>query len=51
MSEAKQKKFTSDELKQFDGLNGHPLYIVFKGKVYDLTSSKLWPEGKHIGDA
>ena len=49
MSEAKQKKFTSDELKQFDGLNGHPLYIVFKGKVYDLTSSKLWPEGKHIG--
>ena len=37
------------DLKQFDGLNGHPLYIVFKGKVYDLTSSKLWPQGKHMG--
>ena len=49
MSEAKQKKFVSDDLKQFDGLNGHPLYIVFKGKVYDLTSSKLWPQGKHMG--
>jgi arsenite oxidase small subunit len=49
MSEAKEKKFASDDLKQFDGLNGHPLYIVFKGKVYDLTSSKLWPQGKHMG--
>ena len=49
MSEAKEKKFTSDDLKQFDGLNGRPLYIVFKGKVYDLTSSKLWPQGKHMG--
>ena len=49
MSEAKMKKFAFEDLKQFDGLNGHPLYIVFKGKVYDLTSSKLWPEGKHMG--
>ena len=49
MSEAKGKKFASEDLKQFDGLNGHPLYIVFKGKIYDLTSSKLWPSGKHMG--
>ena len=49
MSEAKIKKISSEDLKQFDGLNGHPLYIVFKGKVYDLTSSKLWPQGKHMG--
>jgi arsenite oxidase small subunit len=49
MSETKEKKFASEDLKQFDGLNGHPLYIVFKGKVYDLTSSKLWPQGKHMG--
>jgi arsenite oxidase small subunit len=49
MSETKEKKFAFEDLKQFDGLNGHPLYIVFKGKVYDLTSSKLWPQGKHMG--
>ena len=49
MSEAKEKKFSSEDLKQFDGLNGHPLYIVYKGKVYDLSSSKLWPQGKHMG--
>ena len=49
MSQTKTKKISPDDLKQFDGLNGHPLYIVFKGKVYDLTSSKLWPQGKHMG--
>jgi len=43
------KKFTSAELQQFDGQNGRPLYIVFRGKIYDLTNSKLWPEGKHMG--
>ena len=49
MSEAKEKKFASDDLKQFDGLNGRPFYIFFKGKVYDLTNSQLWPQGKHMG--
>jgi predicted heme/steroid binding protein len=49
MSQDKIKKFSSNDLKQFDGLNGNSLYIVFKGKVYDLTSSKLWMQGKHMG--
>jgi arsenite oxidase small subunit len=54
MGEAKNqqgnlRKFTSAELQQFDGQNGHPLYVVFKSKVYDLSSSKLWPQGKHMG--
>ena len=49
MGETKPKKFASDDLKQYDGLDGRPLYIVFKGKVYDLTGSKLWPQGKHMG--
>jgi len=49
MSEAKEKKFASDDLKQFDGLNGRPFYIVFEGEVYDLTNNQLWPQGKHMG--
>ncbi len=49
MSEAKPKKFSTTELQQFDGVDGRPLYIVYKGKVYDLSSSKLWPQGKHMG--
>ena len=49
MSQTKIKKISPEDLKQSDGLNGHSLYIVFKGKVYDLTSSKLWLQGKHMG--
>ena len=48
MSEPKERKLSSAELQQFDGLNGHPFYIVYKGKVYDLSASKLWPLGKHM---
>jgi len=49
MSDQNLKKFTNDDLKQFDGQSGHPLYIVFKGKIYDLSNSKLWSQGKHMG--
>jgi arsenite oxidase small subunit len=49
MSEAKPKKFSSADLQKFDGLDGRPLYIVYKGKIYDLSESKLWPQGKHLG--
>jgi arsenite oxidase small subunit len=43
------KKLSSAELAQFDGQEGRPFYVVFKGKVYDFSSSKLWPQGKHMG--
>ena len=44
-----QKKFTVEELKNFDGQNGKPVYIGFKGKVYDVTDSALWAGGDHMG--
>jgi arsenite oxidase small subunit len=43
------KVFTQKELEQFDGKEGRPFYIVFKGKVYDLSKSQLWIEGDHMG--
>jgi predicted heme/steroid binding protein len=43
------KKFTLEELKQYDGREGRPAYIAFKGKVYDVTDSYLWIEGDHQG--
>ncbi len=46
---SKIRKLSSAELNQFDGQDGRPLYVVFKGKVYDFTTSKLWPQGKHFG--
>jgi arsenite oxidase small subunit len=53
MSEEKEKNtlrsFTQKELEPFDGKEGHPFYIVFNGKVYDLAKSHLWIEGTHMG--
>lgn len=43
------KKFTEDELKEFDGAEeGKPIYFAYKGKVYDATKSPLFLEGMHF---
>jgi len=47
--EGELKQFTLDELKQYDGGEGRPAYIAYKGKVYDVTESFLWAEGGHQG--
>jgi predicted heme/steroid binding protein/uncharacterized membrane protein len=49
MANAKQKLFTLRELKEFDGKSGKPAYVAFKGKVYDVSGSPLWADGKHRG--
>ncbi len=50
MMESKEKrKFTQDELEKYDGKEGRPQYLVFRGQVYDLTNSALWKEGLHFG--
>ena len=45
-----QKQFTLDELKKYDGKNGKPAYIAYKGKVYDVSDDFLWVEGDHQGE-
>ena len=45
-----ERKFTLEELKQYDGKNGRPAYIAYKGKVYDVTTSFLWVDGDHQGE-
>jgi predicted heme/steroid binding protein len=45
------RKFTLDELGKFDGKEGRPAYVAYKGKVYDVTESSQWIEGVHIGHA
>lgn len=42
-----EKQFTVSELGRYDGKDGRPAYIAFKGKVYDATHSRLWKGGKH----
>ncbi len=38
-----------EELGWFDGKEGRPAYIGYKGEIYDVTQSKLWENGTHVG--
>ena len=40
---------TKEQLKEFNGENGKPAYIGYKGKVYDLSKSDFWTGGRHMG--
>ncbi len=43
------QNFTVDELKQFDGKDGHKAYVAVDGTVYDLTNVDAWQGGQHHG--
>lgn len=43
------KQFTIEELKGFDGRDGKPAYVAYKGTVYDVTESAMWGDGDHEG--
>ena len=47
----KTQKFTNQKLSKFNGKDGKPAYVAYKGKVYDVTDSSQWIEGDHIGHA
>ena len=40
---------TLEELAEFDGLEGRDAYIAVDGKIYDVTNSSRWPNGRHNG--
>ena len=42
------QEFDIAELEKFDGNNGRPVYVAHKGKVYDVSNSKLWENGLHM---
>ena len=42
------KRYTPAELAAGDGKEGRPALFVYRGKVYDVTGSKLWRNGKHV---
>ncbi len=41
------ESFTLEGLSQFDGKEGRPAYIAYKGIIYDVTKGKLWKNGSH----
>jgi len=42
------QEFDITELEKFNGNNGRPVYVAHKGKVYDVSNSKLWKNGMHM---
>lgn len=49
-STAAQKTFTPDELSKYNGQNGQPAYIAYKGIVYDVSNVPQWQGGTHNGE-
>jgi len=43
-----QRRFTPEELAQFKGADGQPVYIAYQGRVYDVSGSGLWQGGEHM---
>jgi predicted heme/steroid binding protein len=41
------KRFSREELARYNGKDGAPAYIACKGKVYDVSASFLWQNGRH----
>lgn len=44
---AEMRKFTLEELARYDGRDGRRAFIAYDGKVYDVSDSFLWKDGKH----
>ena len=42
-----KRTFTRKELATYQGRNGAPAYIAYDGKVYDVSNSFLWRNGRH----
>jgi predicted heme/steroid binding protein len=44
----KKDKLTPEELQHFDGKENKPAFFAYNGKVFDVSSSKLWKDGTHF---
>ena len=41
------RKFTKKELGQYNGKDGASAFIAYEGRVYDVSLSFLWQDGRH----
>jgi predicted heme/steroid binding protein len=47
MATKSMREFSRDELARCDGKDGAPAYIAYNGKVYDVSNSYHWRNGRH----
>lgn len=43
------QEFTLEEVAKFNGKDNEKVYVVYSGKVYDVTDSEFWVDGEHMG--
>lgn len=41
------EKYTKQQLAHRNGQDRDEIWVAFKGKIYDVTKSRLWRDGKH----
>lgn len=41
------RRFTERELSRYNGKDGAPAFIAYRGRVYDVSQSFLWQNGSH----
>jgi predicted heme/steroid binding protein len=41
------KSFSREDLSKYNGRNGAPAYVAYRGKIYDVSGSFLWKGGRH----
>jgi len=44
-----KNEVTRNNLSHFNGSDGRPAYLVHADKVYDVTGSPKWKDGRHFG--
>jgi predicted heme/steroid binding protein/uncharacterized membrane protein len=44
-----KKEFSLEEIKAFNGAEGKPVYIIYQDRVIDVSASKRWENGHHMG--
>lgn len=48
MTELRYRQISAEELARGDGKEGRPALVAYRGRVYDVTQSRLWKNGKHV---
>jgi len=41
-------KLTRAQLAEYNGLGGKPAYVAVDGKIYDVSKSPVFQDGKHF---
>jgi len=42
------RSIDGDELEGGDGVEGRPALVAVEGRVYDVSASRMWADGKHM---